>query len=48
MSFGHLLGSFGISNTGMRAERLRMELIANNIANADSRRWGLSPQRHGV
>ena len=38
MSFNHILRTGGISASGMRAERLRMELIANNIANANSTR----------
>lgn len=38
MSFDHLLSANGISASGMRAERMRMELIANNIANANSTR----------
>jgi flagellar basal-body rod protein FlgC len=31
-------GAFAISSSGMAAERLRMEIIANNIANAQSTR----------
>ena len=31
-------GAFAISSSGMAAERLRMEVIANNIANAQSTR----------
>ncbi len=38
MGFDKLLGSGGISASGMRAERARMEVIANNIANANSTR----------
>lgn len=38
MAFDHLLTSMKISGTGMKAERLRMEVIANNIANANSTR----------
>jgi flagellar basal-body rod protein FlgC len=38
MSFDHMLGSLSISGTGMKAERLRMEVLANNIANANSTR----------
>ena len=38
MSFDHLLGSMAISGTGMKAERFRMEVLANNIANANSTR----------
>lgn len=38
MALDHLLSSMRISGTGMKAERLRMEVIANNIANANSTR----------
>lgn len=38
MPFNNLFGAAAISNTGMTAERLRMEVIANNIANANSTR----------
>jgi flagellar basal-body rod protein FlgC len=38
MNFDHMLGPMGISATGMRAERMRMEVISNNIANANSTR----------
>lgn len=33
-----LLGGFGISGSGMTAERLRMDVIAQNLANAESTR----------
>ncbi len=38
MAFDNLLASGNISASGMTAERLRMEMIANNIANAYSTR----------
>jgi flagellar basal-body rod protein FlgC len=38
MTFDDLLSSTGISASGLTAERLRMEVIANNIANAFSTR----------
>lgn len=38
MPFNELFSGVGISATGMSAERLRMEVIANNIANANSTR----------
>lgn len=38
MFLDHLLSAGGISGSGMKAERLRMEIIANNIANANSTR----------
>jgi flagellar basal-body rod protein FlgC len=38
MPFNDLLGAGSISGSGMTAERLRMEVIANNIANANSTR----------
>ena len=38
MFLDHLLSAGGISGSGMKAERLRMEVIANNIANANSTR----------
>ena len=38
MGFDEMLGAFRISGTGMRAERQRMEVISNNIANANSTR----------
>lgn len=38
MGFDDMLGAFRISGTGMRAERKRMEIISNNIANANSTR----------
>ena len=34
MGFETSLGAFNISGSGMSAERLRMEVVANNIANA--------------
>jgi flagellar basal-body rod protein FlgC len=34
MAFDDLLGASNISASGMAAERLRMEVIANNVANA--------------
>jgi flagellar basal-body rod protein FlgC len=34
MSFDASLGAFDISGSGMSAERFRMEIVANNIANA--------------
>jgi flagellar basal-body rod protein FlgC len=36
MPFGDLFAGSAISGTGMSAERYRMEVIANNIANAHS------------
>lgn len=36
MSFNTLMGAYGISASGMSAERYRMEVIANNVANANS------------
>jgi flagellar basal-body rod protein FlgC len=36
--FNNLFAASGISGSGMAAERLRMEVIANNIANANSTR----------
>lgn len=38
MSFNELFSPMAISGSGMSAERFRMELIANNIANANSTR----------
>jgi flagellar basal-body rod protein FlgC len=38
MGFRDLFAGSAISGTGMAAERLRMEVIANNIANAQSTR----------
>lgn len=38
MSFDRLLVAGNISSSGMTAERLRMEVIANNIANATATR----------
>lgn len=38
MPFDTLLGAGAISGSGMSAERYRMEVIANNIANANSTR----------
>jgi flagellar basal-body rod protein FlgC len=38
MPFSNLFGATGISSSGMSAERFRMEVIANNIANANSTR----------
>jgi flagellar basal-body rod protein FlgC len=38
MGFDGLFGAGGISSSGMSAERLRMEVIANNIANAQTTR----------
>jgi flagellar basal-body rod protein FlgC len=38
MPFNDLFAANAISATGMSAERLRMEVIANNIANANSTR----------
>ena len=37
-SFDDVLAATNISGTGMAAERLRMEVVANNIANAFSTR----------
>src|SRR6478736_5471083 len=34
MGFDTSLGAFNISASGLTAERLRMEVVANNIANA--------------
>lgn len=38
MALGHILSSTEISASGLAAERLRMETVANNIANAHSTR----------
>jgi flagellar basal-body rod protein FlgC len=38
MGFNNLLSATSISSSGLAAERLRMEVIANNIANAYSTR----------
>lgn len=38
MAFRDMFGTASISGSGMAAERLRMEVIANNIANAQSTR----------
>jgi flagellar basal-body rod protein FlgC len=38
ISFDDLLGATRISASGLSAERLRMEVLANNIANANSTR----------
>ena len=38
MSFDNVLAATNISSSGLAAERLRMEVIANNIANAHSTR----------
>ena len=38
MAFDDILSATSISGTGMAAERLRMEVVANNIANAFSTR----------
>ncbi|HEY1188275.1 MAG TPA: flagellar basal body rod protein FlgC [Gemmata sp.] len=38
MPFNDLLTASAISSSGMTAERLRMEVIANNIANANTTR----------
>jgi flagellar basal-body rod protein FlgC len=38
MSFSEMLGSTQISASGLSAERTRMEVIANNIANANTTR----------
>lgn len=38
MPFGNLFAASAISGTGLSAERYRMEVIANNIANANSTR----------
>lgn len=35
---GGLFGSMGISASGMSAERLRMDVVAENLANADTTR----------
>jgi flagellar basal-body rod protein FlgC len=36
MPFNNLFSATGISSSGMTAERFRMEVIANNIANANA------------
>lgn len=36
MSIGHILSPTAISASGLAAERRRMEVVANNIANANS------------
>ncbi|HWL07357.1 MAG TPA: flagellar basal body rod protein FlgC [Planctomicrobium sp.] len=38
MGFGNLFSATGISSSGLAAERMRMEVAANNIANAHSTR----------
>jgi flagellar basal-body rod protein FlgC len=38
MSFGGLFGALGVSASGLNAERMRMEVTANNVANAFSTR----------
>jgi flagellar basal-body rod protein FlgC len=38
MGFESILGATNVSSSGCSAERLRMEVIANNIANANSTR----------
>ena len=38
MPFRDILAPFNISSSGLGAERLRMEVVANNIANANSTR----------
>ncbi|MDB5311712.1 MAG: flgC [Gemmataceae bacterium] len=38
MPFNDLFAAAGISGSGMTAERFRMEVIANNVANANSTR----------
>lgn len=38
MSFGNMLSAVDVSASGLSAERLRMEIVANNIANANSTR----------
>jgi len=38
MGFGNLFSATGISSSGLSAERMRMEVAANNIANAHSTR----------
>lgn len=50
MSFDQLLSATNISASGLAAERLRMEVIANNIANAHSTRMpgGGVFRRHDV
>jgi flagellar basal-body rod protein FlgC len=38
MPYSNLFAASGVSGSGMSAERFRMEVIANNIANANSTR----------
>lgn len=38
MGFDNSLGAFNISASGLTAERMRMEVVANNIANASTTR----------
>jgi flagellar basal-body rod protein FlgC len=38
MGFENILGATNISASGLSAERMRMEVVANNIANANSTR----------
>jgi flagellar basal-body rod protein FlgC len=38
MGFEQILGATNVSSSGCSAERLRMEVVANNIANANSTR----------
>ncbi len=50
MSLDRMFGAINISSSGAAAERLRMEVVANNIANASSTRTpGGGPyRRHDV
>jgi flagellar basal-body rod protein FlgC len=38
MAFDDMLGALNVSASGLSAERMRMEVVANNIANANSTR----------
>lgn len=38
MAFDDMMGALNISASGLTAERMRMEVLANNIANANSTR----------
>ena len=38
MSFDGMLGTFNVISSGLTAERMRMEVIANNVANASATR----------
>ena len=39
------LGSFDISASGMSAQRVRMDIAAENIANTDRVRWSIPKEK---